>query len=47
VKSVKDMDADKGFAPQQDDSPVNVPEDKIIKYPVKSADPNEVKDGEW
>ncbi|MCI0491212.1 MAG: hypothetical protein L0229_31870 [Blastocatellia bacterium] len=44
VKSVKEMDEQKGFAPQQDDSAVNVPEDKIIKYNI---DTDEVKDGNW
>jgi len=46
VKSVKAMDEDKGFTPQQDDSTVEVPDDKIVKYPVKS-DPDEVTDGDW
>lgn len=44
VKSVKEMDEQKGFEPQQDDSPVNVPDDLIVKYKVKTDD---VKDGEW
>lgn len=44
VKSVKEMDEAKGFAPQQDDSPVNVPDDLIVKYPVKK---DQVQDGEW
>lgn len=44
VKSIKAIDEQKGFAPQQDDSPVNVPDDLIIKYNVKT---DEVKDGEW
>lgn len=44
VKSVKEMDEQKGFGPQQDDTSVNVPEDKIIKYDIA---PHEVKDGEW
>lgn len=43
VKSVKEMDAEKGFAPQQDDSSVDVPDDKIIKYKVD----DEVQDGDW
>ncbi|NDJ76646.1 MAG: hypothetical protein GYB65_10340 [Chloroflexi bacterium] len=46
VKSIKEMDADKGFAPQQDDDSVNVPEDKIIKYPVQD-NPDVVDDGDW
>lgn len=44
IKSVKDMDKEKGFAPQQDDDTVNVPEDKIITYKI---DKNEVEDGDW
>ncbi|HLU11181.1 MAG TPA: hypothetical protein VK003_16025 [Oceanobacillus sp.] len=44
VKSVKEMDEQKGFQTQQDDSPVNVPDDLIIKYKVKTDD---VQDGEW
>jgi hypothetical protein len=44
VKSVKEMDEQKGFEPQQDDSPVNVPDDLIVKYKVKTDD---VQDGEW
>ncbi len=46
VQSVKDMDAEKGFAPQQDDDPVDVPEDQIVKYDMPK-DKNEVEDGEW
>lgn len=42
VKSVKDMDAEKGFAPQQDDASVDV--GYVVQYPV---DPNRVEDGEW
>ena len=44
VKSVKEMDEAKGFTSQQDDSPVNVPDDLIVKYKVKTDD---VKDGDW
>lgn len=47
VKSVKEKDAEKGFTPQQDDSSVEVPEDKVIKYKVEETDPNEVRDGDW
>ncbi len=42
VKSIKDMDADKGFAPQQDDSSVDV--GYVVKYKVN---PDQVEDGEW
>jgi hypothetical protein len=44
VKSVKEMDEQKGFAPQQDDDTVNVPEDNIITYKLNTDD---VQDGEW
>lgn len=51
VKSVKEMDAEKGFAPQQDDSSVDVPDDLIHKHhPVESgttAEPTTVGDGNW
>ena len=44
VKSIKEMDAEKGFTPQQDDSSIDVPDDQIIKYKLDS---DEVQDGEW
>jgi hypothetical protein len=44
VKSVKEMDTEKGFTDQQDDSSVDVPDDQVIKYPV---DPDDVSGGEW
>ncbi len=44
VKSVKEMDQEKGFTPQQDDSSVDV--SKVIKYKMPK-DPNEVQDGDW
>lgn len=44
VKSISAMDTEKGFTGQQDDTPVNVPEDHIIKYKI---DPHNVQDGEW
>jgi hypothetical protein len=43
VRSVKQMDADKGFQPQQDDETVDVP--KVVTYGV--ADPHTVRDGAW
>jgi hypothetical protein len=46
VKSIKEMDADKGFEPQQDDDSVDVPEEKIVKYEM-DKDKNRVDDGEW
>ncbi len=42
VKSVKEMDNEKGFAAQQDDSPVEV--GYVVRYKV---DPNNVGDGKW
>jgi hypothetical protein len=46
VKSIKDMDAEKGFTPQQDDDSIDVPDDKIVKYHMPD-DPDAVQDGEW
>jgi hypothetical protein len=46
VKSIKEMDAEKGFTPQQDDDAVDVPDDKIIKYHMPD-DPDAVQDGDW
>ena len=46
VKSIKEMDAAKGFAPQQDDTPVDVPDGQVIKYPL-SDDGSRVNDGDW
>ena len=43
VKSVKEMDAEKGFDPQQDDESVETP--NVITY--KMDDPDELRDGEW
>ena len=42
VKSISEIDADKGFEPQQDDSSIDV--GYVIKYKV---DPNQVEDGTW
>jgi hypothetical protein len=51
VKSVKEMDAEKGFAPQQDDSSVHIPDHLVHKdQPVESgatADRTTVGDGDW
>lgn len=45
VKSVKEKDEEKGFTSQQDDNPVEIPEDKVIKYKI---DPDEgITDGNW
>lgn len=41
VKSVKEMDKEKGFSPQQDDSTVDIPKKQIVN--IKG----EVKDGKW
>jgi hypothetical protein len=46
VKSVKEMDADKGFEPQQDDSTVEIPDGNVVKYKVKKPKPT-VEDGDW
>ncbi len=44
VKSMKEMDKEKGFKPQQDDSSVDVPDSNVIKYKV---DKDDVGDGDW
>jgi hypothetical protein len=45
VKSVKEMDAEKGFTAQQDDSSVDV--GYVVKYNVGKADKNQIEDGKW
>jgi hypothetical protein len=45
VKSVKEMDAEKGYKPQQDDDSIDV--GTVIKYNLDDDDPNRVGDGEW
>jgi hypothetical protein len=45
VKSVKEVDAAKGFKPQQDDDPVDVPDHVVVKYGSKPKDV--VSDGDW
>lgn len=44
VKTVKELDQEKGFTPQQDDESVDIAKNKIIKYDLDS---NEAKDGAW
>lgn len=44
VKSIKEIDAEKGFTPQQDDDSIDIPEGKVIKI---STGPGQVKDGKW
>jgi len=44
VKSVKEMDNNQGFAPQQDDTSVNIPQAQIKKL---NLDPDGVRDGNW
>jgi len=44
VKSVKEMDKEKGFKPQQDDAPVDIPQDQVTRL---GKGPREVKAGEW
>lgn len=46
VKSVKEMDAVKGFEPQQDDDPVHVPDHFVRKLHV-STPKGVVRDGDW
>jgi hypothetical protein len=46
VKSVKEMDAEKGFKPQQDDDPVDVPDHVVRKLHV-STPTGVVRDGDW
>jgi len=45
IKTVKEMDKEKGFTSQQDDTSIDVPEDKIVKYKLGSDE--EVSDGNW
>lgn len=44
IKSIKEMDQEKGFSPQQDDLPLEVPGGKIIKCGIGKG---KVKDGKW
>jgi hypothetical protein len=44
VKTVKEMDQEKGFKPQQDDGSIDVPDDQVKKL---GKDPHRVEDGEW
>ena len=46
VKSVKEMDAEKGFKPQQDDDPVHVPDHVVQKAHVPTPK-DAVRDGDW
>jgi len=46
VKSVKEMDKKKGFAPQQDDTAVTISETQVKKLSLKT-DPAHVRDGDW
>src|SRR5262245_60568588 len=46
VKSVKEVDAEKGFGPQQDDDPVDVPDHLVHKAHVKTPN-GVVTDGDW
>ncbi len=43
IKSVKNIDKEKGFSPQQDDSSVEVTEAQVKKLVA----PNRIKDGKW
>lgn len=44
IKTIKEIDHEKGFSPQQDDSPVEVPDTKVIKCGIGKR---KVKDGQW
>lgn len=46
VKSIKEMDKQQGFSPQQDDSTIEVGEDQVKKLALKN-DPHHVRDGNW
>jgi hypothetical protein len=46
VESVKEMDREKGFGPQQDDDPVHVPDHVVTKLHV-STPKGVVADGDW
>ena len=45
VKTVKEMDAKKGFGTQQDDSSLNLTDSKKIQYFINN--PDCVSDGDW
>jgi len=49
VKSVKEMDAAKGFTPQQDDDPVHVPDHLVrnLHIPKPGRRKDVVADGDW
>jgi hypothetical protein len=46
VRSVREMDADRGFAPQQDDRPVAVPDEQVRRQ-APAGDPGAVADDAW
>ena len=37
------MDKEKGFAPQQDDTPVDVPNEQVVTLKAEES----IKDGKW
>ena len=47
VQSVKELDAAHEFAPQQDDSTVEVPDGNVIGYPLAKPASKTVIDGDW
>ena len=47
VKSVKQMDESKGFAPQQDDDPVPVPQGQVIEIGTKKTEDIPVGPSKW
>ena len=44
IKSIKAVDAEKGFGAQQNDTPVDIPEEQITEL---GRDPGDVRDGKW
>jgi hypothetical protein len=44
IKTIKEMDQEKGFSPQQDDTPIEVSDSQVK---VLKSDPTLVEDGEW
>jgi len=48
VKSVSEIDSEKSFKPQQDETTVAIPDVNVVKYPVAKPTPtNIVRDGDW
>jgi len=47
VKSIKEMDAEKGFVAQQDDDPVDLSNSDNDKVEYFIDNPNKISDGDW